>query len=165
MEKFTSFKFEPKKINEDFNASDMTNQPELGLGGVEATESTKSEPAKFISKIFESREMSHIFHLQSVGEGSYAKHMALDSYYNDILGLNDDLIETYQGQYDIIGNYETIDSNSKEMDVIAYFIELAEFIKSTRKIAFVAEDTHLQNIIDEMVALIYKTLYKLRFLK
>ena len=35
----------------------------------------------------------------------------------------------------------------------------------TRKVAFLEEDTHLQNIIDEMVGLIYRTLYKLKNLK
>ena len=37
-------------------------------------------------------------------------------------------------------------------------------MKSRRK-AISAEDTHLQNIIDEVVALIYRTLYKLKFTK
>ena len=175
MEKFTSFKFEPKKINEDFSAADMVSNTEDKNAGspfrtnpeiaISQGEVTKSEPAKFVSKMFESREMAHIFHLQAVGDGSYAKHKALDTYYKNILELIDTLIEVYQGQYDIIENYETIDSNSNKMEAVQYFIELAEFIKSTRKIAFLEEDTHLQNIIDEMVQLMYQTLYKLKNLK
>ncbi len=126
----------------------------------------KSEPSKFVSKMFESREMAHIYHLQIKGDGSYAGHKALDEYYSGILDLIDELIETYQGQYDIIENYEQIDTNgTNTVDKIQYFIELAEFIKSTRKVAFLEEDSHLQNIIDEMVGLIYRTLYKLKNLK
>ena len=56
---------------------------------------------KFFSKLFESREMTHVYHLQITGEGSYAGHKALDEYYNEVLDLIDDLIETYQGQYEI----------------------------------------------------------------
>jgi len=126
---------------------------------------TKSEPSKFVSKMFESREMAHIYHLQIKGDGSYAGHKALDEYYSGILDLIDELIETYQGQYDIIENYEQIDTNgTNTVDKIQYFIQLAEFIKSTRKVAFLEEDSHLQNIIDEMVGLVYRTLYKMRFL-
>jgi hypothetical protein len=126
----------------------------------------KSEPSKFVSKMFESREMAHIYHLQIKGDGSYADHEALDEYYSSILDLIDELIETYQGQYDIIENYEQIDTNgTNTVDKIQYFIDLAEFIKSTRKVAFLEEDSHLQNVIDEMVGLIYRTLYKLKNLK
>lgn len=123
-------------------------------------------PVKFFSKLFESREMAHVYHLQVKGEeGSYAAHMALGSYYDNILGLIDDLIEIYQGQYDIIEGYDIIDtSTTKSKDKIEYFKELADFIKSERK-CISPEDTHLHNIIDEILALIYKTLYKLRFNK
>jgi len=127
---------------------------------------TKSEPAKFVSKLFESREMAHVYHLQITGEGSYAGHKALDEYYSGILDLIDELIETYQGQYNIIEHYDMINTDgTKSVDKIQYFIDLAEFIKSTRKVAFLEEDSHLQNIIDEAVGLIYRTLYKLKNLK
>jgi hypothetical protein len=126
---------------------------------------TKSEPCKFVSKIFESRQVAHVYHLKASNQGSFAEHMATETYYNNIVGLIDELIEVYQGQYDILEDYETIESSSMPENAVQYFIELAEFIKSTRKIAFLPEDTHLQNIIDEMVSLIYKTLYKLKNLK
>ena len=169
MEKFTSL----KKINEtdsDFINQGMVRDPADGLrtftsNPAAVQEVTKSEPAKFVSKIFEARQMAHVFHLQATGDGSYALHMALDAFYNGILELNDELIEVYQGQYDIIGDYETIEGTPSAQNAIQYFIELAQFIKDTRQMAFLPEDTHLQNIIDEMVSLVYKTLYKLKNLK
>lgn len=127
---------------------------------------TKSEPAKFISKLFESREMAHIYHLQIKGEGSYAGHKALDEYYSGILDLIDEFIETYQGQYDIIEHYDQIDTDgTKTVDKIQYFVDLSQFIKDTRYTAILEEDSHLHNIIDEMVGLIYRTLYKIKNLK
>lgn len=158
MEKFTQI----KKINEEFIPMDFSKIAKNVE--VPTVEVNKSEPAKFLSKIFESRQMAHVFHLQATGEGAYSKHVALDNYYNSILEINDELIEVYQGQYDIIENYEIIEGEPKS-ECIEYFIDLAEFIKSTRKIAFLEEDTHLQNIIDEMVSLIYRTIYKLKNLK
>ena len=123
-------------------------------------------PAKFFSKLFESREMAHIYHLQVNGEmGSHAKHTALGDYYDGVLGLIDDMIEVYQGQYDIIDGYDVIDTkDTMSKDTIEYFNELATFIKAERK-CFNNEDTHLHNVVDEVVALVYKTLYKLRFNK
>ena len=125
-----------------------------------------SNPSKFFSKLFESREMAHIYHLQVNGEmGSHAKHTALGDYYEGVLGFVDDLIEIWQGQYGIIEEYDVIDtSETKSKDTIEYFNELSRFIKEERK-CIPAEDTHLHNIIDEVVALVYKTLYKLKYNK
>jgi hypothetical protein len=173
MKKFSSFKIEKNRlIKEDVESlsPEIMATMQLGARNPNTMPSvptvSKSEPAKFISKLFESREMAHIYHLQVKNEGSFAAHKALQEYYEGILDIIDELIETYQGQYDIIENYDIIDTNgTKSVDKIQYFIDLAEFIKSTRKVAFLQEDSHLQNIIDEVVALIYRTLYKLKNLK
>jgi len=143
------------------NKSDI----ETPIDGAITPTVTKSEPTKFISKLFESRQMMNVFHLQATGAGAYAEHIALDTYYNGVLELIDELVETYQGQYEILTDYETIEAQPAERNSISYMIELANFIKSTRKLAFLEEDTHLHNIIDEIVALIYRTLYKLKNLK
>ena len=123
-------------------------------------------PVSLFSKLFESREMAHIYHLQVNGEmGSHAAHTALNDYYDGILDLIDTLIETYQGQYGIVDGYDVIDTNTtRTKEKVEYFESLVEFVKHGRK-AISAEDTHLQNIVDEVVALIYRTLYKLKFTK
>jgi hypothetical protein len=118
------------------------------------------------SKLFESREMAHIYHLQVNGEmGSHAAHTALGEYYEGVLDLLDQTIETYQGQYGIVDGYETIDTaETKTKEKVEYFEGLAEFVKHGRK-AISVEDTHLHSIIDDIVVLIYRTLYKLKFTK
>jgi hypothetical protein len=133
----------------------------------ESGEVTKSEPSKFFSKIFEARQMAHIYHLQVKGDmGSHAAHIALNEYYDGLLDLLDSLIEAYQGQYEVVENYELIDTkDTNSKDKIEYFTELTTFIKDTRKMAFLEEDTHLQNTIDEIVALTYRLLYKLKYNK
>ena len=125
-----------------------------------------SNPGKLFSKLFESREMAHIYHLQVSGEpGSHAKHTALGEYYDGVLDFIDSIIETFQGQYGIVEEYATIDTKETgSKDTIEYFNELARFIKEERKCINV-EDTHLHNIIDEVVALVYRTLYKLKYTK
>lgn len=130
------------------------------------TQEGPGSPVALFSKLFESREMAHIYHLQVNGEqGSHAAHTALNEYYEGVLDFIDDLIETYQGQYGIVDGYETIDTNeTRTKEKVEYFEGLVEFVKHGRK-AISAEDTHLQNIIDEVIALIYRTLYKLKFTK
>ena len=172
MKRFTDIKkaSKIKRINEGLldNETDQLKPNLLPKRGEipETGEITKSEPAKFFSKIFESRQMAHIYHLQVKGEGSFAAHKALDDYYSNIIDLIDEFIETYQGQWEIVENYEIIDtSKPHNLEKVQYFIELAEFIRETRYSAILKEDTHLHNIIDEIVGLIYRTLYKLKNLK
>jgi hypothetical protein len=183
MKKFSELK-KPTKIKRLFEQDEMPaanlpqtvdaqaqaqSEKENGVeNGVETPQilGEGSNPSKFFSKLFESREMAHIYHLQVNGDmGSHAKHTALGDYYDGVLGFIDDIIEIYQGQYGIIEEYDVIDTKeTKSKDTIEYFNELARFIKEERK-CINAEDTHLHNIIDEVVALVYKTLYKLKYTK
>ena len=167
MKKFSQFNF--KKVNEqeialNQNAQAQEKKPVNVTSGEQVEE--KSDASKFFSKLFESREMAHVYHLQIKGEGSYSGHKALDNYYHDVLDLIDELVETYQGQYEIVEDYQIIDTNSTtSKDKIEYFNELQQFIKDNRYTALSKEDSHLQNIVDEVVALGYRTLYKLKNLK
>jgi hypothetical protein len=82
------------------------------------TEANEGSVVTFFSKLFESREMAHVYHLQVRGdEGSHAAHTALGEYYEGILDLIDTVIETYQGQYGIVDGYETIDTNGTKTKV------------------------------------------------
>lgn len=175
MKKFSQFQ---RRINEQElslnKEEDKTiTQPEVNQTEKDEKNSTeqvnpdKLDPSKFFSKIFEARQMAHIYHLQVKGDtGSHAAHVALNSFYDDLLGLLDELIETYQGQYGIVENYDLIDTkDTNSKDKIEYFTDLSQFIKDTRKKALLEEDTHLQNIVDEIVALTYRLLYKLKFNK
>jgi hypothetical protein len=173
MKKFSDFKpVKSKRVNEaDETGEEMVkaNLPE-NIEGQEETQEVESTEegsvSKFFSKLFESREMAHIYHLQVRGdEGSYAAHTSLNEYYEGILGIIDELIETYQGQYGLIEEYDVIDtSETKTKERITYFEDLVEYIKHARKCISI-EDTHLHSIIDDFVVLAYKTLYKLKFTK
>lgn len=158
MKKFSDFKPIKKAIL--IKEADETTQIDD-----KNVEIPQTDISKFFSKLFESREMAHIYHLQIQGEGSYVAHLTLNEYYDNILELIDELIEVYQGQYDIIENYDIINHDiTLSKDKIDYFIELADFIKNNKN-CILPEDTHLLSIVDEVLILIYKTLYKLKTLK
>jgi hypothetical protein len=165
MKKFTILKREStnrKMIREDVdNSTTPTQQTPEDVG------MQKSGIVQFFSKLFESREMAHIYHLQVKGEeGSFAKHKALGEYYEGVVGLIDDIIEIYMGQYDVIEGYDSIDTTpTRSVDPIEYFNGIASYIKSEKLKCISSEDTHLLNIVDEIQSLIYKLLYKLKYNK
>lgn len=118
--------------------------------------------AKFISTLLASRTQAHIFHWQAIGEDSGAKHLALGAYYEEIVGLVDDLVESYQGKYGIITGYNGPSTFREDNDPLKYFTALNTYVEMTR--AGLTQDSYIQNQVDEIVALIETTLYKLQYL-
>ena len=111
----------------------------------------------FFSKLFESRDVAHLNHL---GTKSFAEHMALNSYYEEIIPLVDSLIESYQGCYGLI---EISIGSSGKQDSVAYFTSLKDYIFENKEKYF--KDTFLLNQIDTIIQLISSTIYKLKYLK
>jgi len=142
--------FEPETIN--------PNEPEVAV--TVALPNPTQLMASFISTLFSSRTQAHIFHLQVTGPGSFAAHSALNSYYDDIVGLADGIVESFQGRYGIITGYkgegQWIENPS---DVIKYFEALCMYVEKNR--VSLVQDSYIQNQIDEVVALIESTKYKL----
>lgn len=123
--------------------------------------STKKNCVEMISKLFHSQTQSHIFHLQTK---SHSEHKALQKFYEEIEGLIDGIVESYQGKYGIITGYESYDivGYQNNSQVIKYFEGLEKDVEELRESI---EDSFLQNEIDNVVKLINTTLYKLKFLK
>ena len=182
MKKFSDFKPVKKKIfeaesNLPGNYEDMSKEELIklmaGQSKTEEAEEEKSEEtsgsndvSKFLSRLLESREMAQVYHWTVKGDmGSHAAHLALQTYYEEVIEFIDDIVEIYQGQYGLIEGYDVIDTtDSKSKDRLDYFKETVEFVKSARK-CIKAEDTHIHNIVDDLIALQYKTIYKLTYNK
>ena len=116
--------------------------------------------AELIMHCFHARTVAHILHFKA---RSYAQHIALNEFYDGIVPLVDSLTEAYQGDYGIIDDYPT--TFRMFPDGAALLEDLADWIVENRADIADEGDTHLQNIIDEMMALIRSTQYKLKFLK
>jgi hypothetical protein len=126
--------------------------------------SGSSNIVDMISSLLHSQNQVHIFHLQTKSQSSFAEHMALGGYYDEVGDLLDGIVESYQGKYNILTGYKTIntvDYKSTEQ-LISYFKELDNNIEKNRKSI---KESYIQNQIDTVQELIYSTLYKLRFLK
>jgi DNA-binding ferritin-like protein len=114
-----------------------------------------------ISKLLHSRTQTHIFHLQS---DNFSQHKALDEYYDDIVDLIDDLVESYQGEFGIIKNYQNYDLEvyKNNDQVVKFLTGLSEDVNDLRE---TLGDSFLVGKLDEVVELINSTLYKLKNLK
>jgi len=119
---------------------------------------------EMISSLLHSRTQVHVFHWQTKSQSSFAEHTALGGFYDEIGDLVDGIVESYQGKYDIVKNYETMDiENYSGVDqLISYFKDLNDTVEEKRK---GIKESYLQNQIDTVQELIFSTLYKLRFLR
>jgi hypothetical protein len=116
--------------------------------------------ADLIGHLFLARDVTHSVHLNT---RSYAKHKALGKFYENIIGLADDLAEAYQGRHGLIGPI-TLHSAKKTTNVIEFLEDSLKDVEELRYKVCEKDETAIQNIIDEIVALYLSTLYKLKFL-
>jgi hypothetical protein len=116
--------------------------------------------ADLIGHLFLARDVTHSVHLNT---RSYAKHKALGKFYENIIGLADDLAEAYQGRHGLIGPI-TLHSAKKTNNVIEFLEDSLKDVEDMRYKVCDKDDTAIQNIIDGIVDLYLSTLYKLKFL-
>lgn len=114
----------------------------------------------FIGMLFLARDVTHSVHLNT---RSYAKHKALNGFYDKIIELADGFAEAYQGRYGLIGPISLM-SAKKTGNIIEFLENQLEEIEAGRYDVCKKEDTPLQNLIDGIIELYLSTLYKLRFL-
>jgi hypothetical protein len=117
--------------------------------------------ADFIGLLFLGRDVAHSVHLNS---RSYSEHKALQKLYEGLPGLTDDFAEAYMGRHGLIGPV-TLMSAEKNRDIIEFLEDQLDQIEKGRYEICDKDETALQNLIDEIVALYLSTLYKLRFLQ
>lgn len=118
------------------------------------------KPCDFVGMLFLARDVTHSVHLNT---RSYAKHVALQGFYDEIVELADGFAEAYQGRHGLIGPISLM-SAKKTTNVVEFLQDQLEEIEKCRYEVCDKIDTPLQNLIDGIVELYLKTVYKLRFL-
>lgn len=140
----------------------MKSIHEFKLGVKNEAAEGSSGIGKVIGKLFEARNVAHHAHLMATGAGSHARHIALQGFYEAIVPLADQLFETYAGQYGLV-NFDKNGSAGDE-EIVAYMQGLHKMLMDAHDLID-KRDSHLHNILDEIVAEVSSLLYKLRFLK
>lgn len=113
---------------------------------------------ELIVRCFHARTAAHIFHLKT---RSYAAHKALQDFYDAIVPLADTFAEAYQGCHELIEDYPTTYRSYDAPEPM--LTQLYRWIDDHR--AEISDESHIQNVIDEIQSLIDSTRYKLKFLK
>lgn len=110
--------------------------------------------AALVMQLFHARTNAHVLHLRTK---SYATHIALNEFYDNIVELTDTLAEAYQGRDGILDYPEL--PYKPESDPIQMIRGLRRYIDDNR--AAMCGESEIQNLIDEIVAQMDSTLYKL----
>ena len=114
----------------------------------------------FIGELFLARDVAHSVHLNT---RSFSKHMALNTFYDEIVDLADGLAEAYQGRHGLIGPI-TLRSARKTTNIVEFLTDSLAEIEKSRYEVFDKNDTALQNLVDGIVELYLRSIYKLKFL-
>ena len=111
--------------------------------------------AKLIGYLLMSRTYAHMAHLNTE---SYAKHKALNTFYEDLVDLLDELAEAAQGK---LGKLDIpyVDLKGDITDPIKGLAQHQETVESFVKRC---ENPSLSSIGQEILALYYRTMYKLK---
>ena len=116
--------------------------------------------ADFVGILFLARDVTHSVHLNT---RNYSKHVALNIFYERIVGAADDFAEAYQGRYGLMGPI-TLHSAKKTSNVIEFLQDSLKQIEDARYDVCDKSDSSLQQLIDNIVEIYLRTLYKLKFL-
>lgn len=117
------------------------------------------QAAEFISKTVAVRTAAHLAHLRT---RSYSAHVALQAFYDGLADLIDDYAEVYQGLFTPLQKFP--EQSVPMQDPLMFIVDYTDELRKGR--ADLAQgERALENIIDEIVALCGRTIYKLRDLK
>jgi hypothetical protein len=115
---------------------------------------------EFVGLLFLARDVAHSVHLNT---RSFSKHEALKIFYNRVISAADDFAETYQGCYGLIGPI-TLHSAKKTNNIIEFLEDSLKQIEDARYEVCDKSDSTLQQLIDNIIEVYRRTLYKLKFL-
>lgn len=111
------------------------------------------------SRVFAARDVAHRAHWATK---SYSEHMALGAFYDDVIENIDAIVEAYQGEHGLIGNFSVV--VPAVSNVVGYLKREAEWIADNRT-AISQGCTMIQNLIDGLSETYRTTIYKLVNLK
>lgn len=117
---------------------------------------------QLISRVFYARNVAHFEHWRATGTGSYAKHQALGSFYDDVIDALDSLVEAYQGAFELIGNIPA--PPATKGDVLKLLEDDAEWVEQNHE-SICQGNRAVANLIDGVTGVYLSTIYKLRNLK
>jgi len=152
-----------KGEKEDITFKSFMKEPEKETMNV-PNENQSKDPASFVSmKALMHSSQIKLLHWQTK---SYSEHKALDKLFNGIVSFQDDLVETIMGKYGrpiLSGDMKLLKMyNYDNCDCSEAIEKIKHCYSKECKSYFTAEkDPEILNILDEIIALLDKTMYLL----
>lgn len=115
-----------------------------------------------ISRVFHARNVAHVNHWRATGTGSYARHQALGSFYEDVIEALDALVEAYQGAFELVGGIPAISGSAT--DALKVLREDARWIETNHE-KICKGDRAVANLLDAVREVYLSAIYKLRNLQ
>lgn len=114
---------------------------------------------EIIARCFAARTAAHLTHLST---RSYAQHMALQTFYDDILEATDEFAEVYQGLKGHVNSYPAIKVPTG--NPVAYIQALTDWLQEYGP-ECADGNSAIQSLIDVITAVCAQALYRLKFLE
>lgn len=114
---------------------------------------------QLIARVFYARNLVHWSHWRTK---SYAQHMALGDFYDDVIEALDAVVEAYQGVHGLIGDIPA--PNAKGSEPLTLLRSDAEWIEENHE-AICEGNRAVGNLIDSLTDVYLRTVYKLENLK
>ncbi len=80
---------------------------------------------QLITRTFQARDIAHRAHWATK---SYAQHVALGDFYDEVIDKIDDIVESYQGQFGLVQPFGVVVDTSLGTDMVSYLEAEAAWI-------------------------------------
>ena len=117
---------------------------------------------QLVSRVFYARNLAQFAHWRATGTGSYAEHMALGTFYEDIINVLDATVEAYQGAFDLVGDVPAPEDSGR--DVVKLLTKHVDWLEKNRD-EISRGSSAVANLVDGVTGVYLAALYKLRNLK
>ena len=115
---------------------------------------------QLVPRVFAARDLAHKEHWATK---SYAQHMALGEFYDDVIEAIDAVVECHQGMFGLI-EPEAPGKQKKPEDFATYLRDEADWIETNRELLSSGVGA-IGNLLDTLTAVYLKAAYKLENLK
>lgn len=133
----------------------MANKGTLLYGNMDKGSADTSGAMQFIAKLLDAVTTIHKVHLMTVGPGSFAAHEALGEVYGNLEDGLDNLAESYMGCTQNAITFDGVDTASYSTEVRKIY----DFVEANR--GMMGPESHIQNLIDEILDQLARDLFKL----